>query len=162
MAPIAVGNVLPDGKIFLFDENDQLQTVSVHSLLAGKKVILFGVPGAFTSACSLQHVPSFIEKAEPLKAKGVNEIICYGMNDPYVMKAWGKTFSENKHVKFVSDGSGEYTKLLGLELDLKDKGLGIRTRRFAMLLDNLKVIVANIETGGEFTVSSAEDILKAL
>ncbi|KAG2330792.1 hypothetical protein Bca52824_001972 [Brassica carinata] len=86
---------------------------------------------------------------------------CVAVNDPYVMKAWGKTFSENKHVKFVSDGSGEYTKLLGLELDLKDKGLGIRTRRFAMLLDNLKVIVANIET----VVSSrfpAEDILEAL
>lgn len=84
------------------------------------------------------------------------------VNDPYVMKAWGNTFPENKIVKFVSDGSGEYTKLLGLELDLKDKGLGIRTKRFAMLLDNLKVTVANIETGGEFTVSSAEDILKAL
>ncbi|KAG2278906.1 hypothetical protein Bca52824_061461 [Brassica carinata] len=129
------------------------RTVSVHSLLAGKKVILFGVPGAFTSACSLQHVPSFIEKAEPLKAKGVNEIISM---------AHGERHSrENKHVKFVSRRLGEYTKLR-FELDLKDKGLGIRTRRFAMLLDNLKVIVANIETGGEFTVSSAEDILKAL
>ena len=86
----------------------------------------------------------------------------FAVNDPFVMKAWGKTYPENKHVKFVADGSGEYTKLLGLELDLKDKGLGVRSRRFALLLDNLKVTVANVESGGEFTVSSADDILKAL
>ncbi|KAF2562990.1 hypothetical protein F2Q70_00015380 [Brassica cretica] len=185
MAPIAVGDVVPEGSISFFDENDQLQTVSVHSLAAGKKVILFGVPGAFTPTCSgdlgfdsklmnlvdlcfvfpwisMKHVPGFIEKAEELKSKGVDEIICFSVNDPFVMKAWGKTYPENKHVKFVADGSGEYTKLLGLELDLKDKGLGVRSRRFALLLDNLKVTVANVESGGEFTVSSADDILKAL
>ena len=162
MAPIAVGDVVPDGTISFFDENDQLQTASVHSLAAGKKVILFGVPGAFTPTCSMSHVPGFIGKAEELKSKGIDEIICFSVNDPFVMKAWGKTYPENKHVKFVADGSGEYTHLLGLELDLKDKGLGIRSRRFALLLDNLKVTVANVESGGEFTVSSAEDILKAL
>ncbi|KAJ0256127.1 Peroxiredoxin-2A [Hirschfeldia incana] len=162
MAPIAVGDVVPEGTISFFDENDQLQSVSVHTLAAGKKVILFGVPGAFTPTCSMQHVPGFIEKAEELKSKGVDEIICFSVNDPFVMKAWGKTYPENKHVKFVADGSGEYTQLLGLELDLKDKGLGVRARRFALLLDNLKVTVANVESGGEFTVSSAEDILKAL
>lgn len=84
------------------------------------------------------------------------------VNDPFVMKAWGKTYPENKDVKFVADGSGEYTHLLGLELDLKDKGLGVRSRRFALLIDNLKVTVANVESGGEFTVSSADDILKSL
>ncbi|CAF1901136.1 hypothetical protein HID58_046692 [Brassica napus] len=162
MAPIAVGDVVPEGSISFFDENDQLQTVSVHSLAAGKKVILFGVPGAFTPTCSMKHVPGFIEKAEELKSKGVDEIICFSVNDPFVMKAWGKTYPENKHVKFVADGSGEYTKLLGLELDLKDKGLGVRSRRFALLIDNLKVTVANVESGGEFTISSADDILKAL
>jgi len=142
-------------------------------------------------------VPGFIEKAEELKAKGVDEILCisgmlstetinavifcrphsmlwilssflmfllllFTVNDPFVMKAWAKTYPENKHVKFLADGSGTYTHALGLELDLSEKGLGIRSRRFALLVDDLKVKVANIESGGEFTVSSADEILKAL
>ncbi|CAE5963068.1 unnamed protein product [Arabidopsis arenosa] len=127
MAPIAVGDVVPDGTISFFDENDQLQTASVHSLAAGKKVILFGVPGAFTPTCSMKHVSGFIEKAEELKSNDVDDIICFSVNDPFVMKAWGKIYAENKHVKFVADGSGEYMNLLGLELDLKDKGLGVRS-----------------------------------
>lgn len=84
------------------------------------------------------------------------------VNDPFVMKAWSEKFPENKHVKFLADGSANYTHALGLELDLSDKGLGTRSRRFALLVDDLKVKVANVEAGGEFTVSSAEDILKAL
>ncbi|CDP03304.1 unnamed protein product [Coffea canephora] len=162
MAPIAVGDVIPDGTLAYFDEQDQLQSVSIHSLAAAKKVILFAVPGAFTPTCSLKHVPGFIEKAEELKSKGVAEVICISVNDPFVMKAWAKTFPENKHVKFLADGSGTYTKALNLELDLSDKGLGIRSRRFALLVDNLKVIVANVEAGGDFTVSGADEILKAL
>ncbi|KAJ4708468.1 Peroxiredoxin [Melia azedarach] len=162
MAPIAVGDSLPDGTLAYFDEQDQLQTVSVHSLAAGKKVILFGVPGAFTPTCSLKHVPGFIEKAEELKAKGVQEILCISVNDPFVMKAWAKTYPENKNVKFLADGSAKYTHALGLELDLSDKGLGTRSRRFALLVDDLKVKAANVETGGDFTVSSADDIIKAL
>eukprot|EP00262_Sarcandra_glabra_P010976 TRINITY_DN26682_c0_g1_i1.p2 TRINITY_DN26682_c0_g1~~TRINITY_DN26682_c0_g1_i1.p2 ORF type:complete len:163 (-),score=28.41 TRINITY_DN26682_c0_g1_i1:346-834(-) len=162
MAPIAVGDSLPDGTLACFDEEDKLQQVSVHSLAAGKKVILFGVPGAFTPTCSLQHVPGFIERAEELKSKGVDEILLVSVNDPFVMKAWAKTFPENKHVKFLADGSGTYTKALGLELDLSEKGLGTRSRRFALLVDGLKVVVANIEEGGAFTVSGAEDIIKAL
>lgn len=84
------------------------------------------------------------------------------VNDPFVMKAWSKTYPENKNVKFLADGSAAYTHALGLELDLSEKGLGVRSKRFALLVDDLKVKVANIESGGEFTVSSAEDILKAL
>ncbi|GKV11724.1 hypothetical protein SLEP1_g22949 [Rubroshorea leprosula] len=162
MAPIAVGDVIPDGTLSHFDEQDQLQKVSVHSLAAGKKVIIFGVPGAFTPTCSLKHVPGFVEKAEELKSKGVDEILCLSVNDPFVMKAWAKTFPENKHVKFLADGSATYTHALGLELDLNEKGLGTRSRRFALLVDDLKVKAANVESGGEFTVSSADDILKAL
>ncbi|KAL0345225.1 UNVERIFIED_CONTAM: Peroxiredoxin-2 [Sesamum radiatum] len=162
MAPVAVGDVIPDGTLSYFDEQDQLQSVSIHSLAAGKKVILFAVPGAFTPTCSLKHVPGFIEKAGELKSKGVDEILCISVNDPFVMKAWAKTFPDNKHVKFLADGSATYTRALGLELDLSEKGLGIRSRRFALLVEDLKVKVANIESGGEFTVSSAEDILKAL
>ncbi|NP_001289773.1 peroxiredoxin-2B [Nelumbo nucifera] len=162
MAPISVGDVIPDGTLSYFDENDDQQKVSIHSLAVGKKVILFGVPGAFTPTCSLKHVPGFIEKAEELKSKGVDEILLISVNDPFVMKAWAKTYPDNKHVKFLADGSATYTHALGLELDLSEKGLGTRSRRFALLVDDLKVKVANIESGGEFTVSSAEDILKAL
>ncbi|KAM7512852.1 hypothetical protein LguiB_011727 [Lonicera macranthoides] len=162
MAPIAVGDVIPDGTLAYFDEEDQLQQVSVHSLAAGKKVVLFGVPGAFTPTCSMKHVPGFIEHAEELKSKGISDLLLISVNDPFVMKAWKKTYPETKNVKFLADGSGTYTHALGLELDLADKGLGVRSRRFALLVDDLKVKVANIESGGEFTVSSAEDILKAL
>ncbi|GMI83946.1 thioredoxin-dependent peroxidase 1 [Hibiscus trionum] len=162
MAPIAVGDVLPDGTLSHFDAEDKLQQVSVHSLAAGKKVVIFGVPGAFTPTCSLKHVPGFIEKAGELKSKGVDEIICISVNDPFVMKAWAKTYPENKDVKFLADGSATYTHALGLELDLGEKGLGTRSRRFALLVEDLKVKAANVESGGEFTVSSADDILKAL
>ncbi|XWS17289.1 hypothetical protein CRYUN_Cryun33cG0054500 [Craigia yunnanensis] len=162
MAPISVGDVLPDGSLSYFDAEDKLQQVSVHSLAAAKKVILFGVPGAFTPTCSLKHVPGFIEKAEELKSKGVDEIICISVNDPFVMKAWAKTYPENKDVKFLADGSATYTHSLGLELDLGEKGLGTRSRRFSLLVEDLKVKAANVESGGEFTVSSADDILKAL
>ncbi|KAI3775525.1 hypothetical protein L1987_50104 [Smallanthus sonchifolius] len=162
MAPITVGDTIPDGTLAYFDENDQMQQVSVHSLAAGKKVVLFGVPGAFTPTCSMKHVPSFIEKSEELISKGVEELLLISVNDPFVMKAWKKSYSETKNVKFLADGSATYTRALGLELDLAEKGLGVRSRRFALLVDNLKVVVANIESGGEFTVSGADEILAAL
>nr|GEU30586.1 putative thioredoxin-like fold protein [Tanacetum cinerariifolium] len=162
MAPIAVGDSIPDGTLAFFDEQDQMQNASIHSLASGKKVVVFAAPGAFTPTCSMQHIPSFIEKSEELKSKGVEELLLISVNDPFVMKAWKKSYPETKNVKFLADGSASYTKALGLELDLSEKGLGIRSRRYAMLVDNLKVVAANIEEGGEFTVSGADDILKAL
>uniref|UniRef100_A0A7N0TQG6 Glutaredoxin-dependent peroxiredoxin n=1 Tax=Kalanchoe fedtschenkoi TaxID=63787 RepID=A0A7N0TQG6_KALFE len=155
MSPITLGSSIPDGTLAYFDADDQLQQVSIHSLAAGKKIVLFGVPGAFTPTCSLKHVPGFIERAEEFTSKGVNDLVFTIQlnNNPFVMKAWSKTFPDNKHVKFLADGSAAYTHALGLQLDLGDKGLGTRSNQ---------VKVANIESGGEFTVSSAEDILKAL
>ncbi|KAJ9538862.1 hypothetical protein OSB04_031595 [Centaurea solstitialis] len=151
MAPIAIGDTIPDGTLAFFDELDKLQEVSVHSLITGKKVVLFGIPGAFTPTCSMQHVPGFIEKSEELKAKGVEDLLLISVNDPFVMKAWKKSYAETKNVKFLGDGAAKYTHALGLELDLSEKGLGVRSRRFALLVDDLKVVVANIESGGEFT-----------
>ncbi|GMI91818.1 thioredoxin-dependent peroxidase 1 [Hibiscus trionum] len=162
MGRIAVGDTIPDGTLSYADEAHQIVNVSLHSLAAGKQVILVGVPGAFTPGCSLKHVPGFIEKAEELKSKGISEIFVLSVNDPYVMKGWAKSYPENKHLKFFSDSSAAYIKSLGLELDVPDKGSGIRSERFALLLDDLKVKVANVETGGQLKVSTAEDMLKAL
>ncbi|KAG6514479.1 peroxiredoxin-2B-like [Zingiber officinale] len=162
MASIAIGDVLPDGELAWFDESDQLHMIPVHWLAAGKKVVLFGVPGAFTPNCSMIHAPGFIESAEELKSKGVDEILLISVNDPFVMRAWAKWYPENRHVKFLADGSGTYTHALGLPLDLSDLGLGVRSRRFALLVDDLVVRVANIEEGREVTISSAEEILKVL
>ncbi|XP_007024217.2 PREDICTED: peroxiredoxin-2B isoform X2 [Theobroma cacao] len=155
MTCTAVGDTIPDGTLSYADEDDQILNVSVHSLAACKQVILVGVPGAFTPTCSLKHVPGFIEKAEELKSKGI-------INDPYVMKAWAKSYPENKHVKFFSDSSAAYIKTLGLDLDVSDRGFGVRSQRFALLIDDLKVKVVNVESGGQFKVSSAEDMLKSL
>ncbi|XWS11945.1 hypothetical protein CRYUN_Cryun37aG0048500 [Craigia yunnanensis] len=154
MACIAVGDTIPDCTLSYADEADQILNVSVHSLAAGKQVILYGVPGAFTSTCSLKQVPGFIEKEEELKSKGISEIFLISVNDLYVMKAWAKSYPENKHVKFFSDSSATYIKTIGLELDVSD--------RFALLIDDLEVKVAKVESGGQFKVSSAEDMLKAL
>ncbi|GFS41200.1 thioredoxin-dependent peroxidase 1 [Actinidia rufa] len=163
MAPIAAGELIPDGTLAYLDDQDKFQQVSVHSLAKGKKVILFAVPGAFTPGCSMKHVPGFIEKAEELKSKGIEEIICISVNDPYVMKAWEKSYPENKHVKFLADGSANYACALGLERNDSERGwFGVRSRRFALLLDDLTVKVANIEAGGEISASTAEEMLKAL
>ncbi|KAL4331960.1 hypothetical protein GQ457_07G031740 [Hibiscus cannabinus] len=162
MGRIAVGDTIPDGILSYADEAHQVVNVSVHSLAAGKQVILVGVPGAFTPGCSLKHVPGFIEKAEELKSKGISEIFVLSVNDPYVMKGWAKSYPENKHLKFLSDSTAAYIKSLGLELDVADKGYGTRSERFALLLDDLQVKVANVETGGQLKVSTAEDMLKSL
>ncbi|CAN6540983.1 unnamed protein product [Malus baccata var. baccata] len=198
MAPIAVGDVILDGTLAYFDEEDKVQSVNIHSLAALKKVILFGVPGAFTPTCSLKHVPGIIEKTEELKSKGVEKILClsgitshltvfsvdfsllaaimashlvevFKVNSLNLLFSsvdhgllWAKTYPENKDVLFLADGSAKYTHDLGLELDLSEKGLGTRSKRFALLIEDLKVKAANIESGGQFTISSADDILKAL
>ncbi|CAO2813345.1 unnamed protein product [Amaranthus hypochondriacus] len=162
MAPITVGETIPDVNLAYLDDSQTKQDVSLHSLAVGKLVVIVAVPGAYTPTCSLKHVPGFIEKAEELKSKGVAEIICISVNDHFVMKEWSKTFPENKHVKFLADGSAAFARAVGLEVDLSDYGFGKRSHRYALLLDDLKVKVANIEALGEFSVSTVDEILKAL
>lgn len=162
MAPIKVGDTIPDCTLNYMDD-EGMQTLSIHKAAAGKKVVIFAVPGAFTPTCSLKHVPSFIENGAALKAKGVSAIYCVSVNDPFVMKQWADTYEKNTDIiLFLADGSAVFTKALGLELDVTSKGLGIRSNRYAMLVDDLKVKVLNLEEGGAFEVSSAEEILKAL
>lgn len=162
VAAIKVGDKLPDGNLSYFDSEGAMQTVSVESLTKGKKAVFFAVPGAFTPTCSQKHLPGFIAQADALRAKGVDTIACISVNDPFVMRAWGESVNAGDKVLMLADGSGTYTSALGVTLDLADKGLGLRSRRYALLAEDGEVKVLNLEEGGAFTNSSAEDILKAL
>jgi peroxiredoxin len=142
----------------------ELKAVTVAELTAGKKAILFAVPGAFTPTCSQKHLPGFVEKAGELKAKGVETVACVSVNDAFVMKAWKESLGLGDDVLLLSDGNLELTRALGVEMDLSDKpvGLGVRSRRYALLAEDGVVKVLNLEDGGAFTTSSAEEMLKVL
>ncbi|XP_057498699.1 peroxiredoxin-2E-1, chloroplastic-like [Actinidia eriantha] len=163
-ATISVGDKLPESTFSYFDTDDELQTTTVSDLTVAKKSIIFAVPGAFTPTCTQKHLPGFVEKAAELKSKGVDAIACVSVNDAFVMKAWKKELGIGDEVMLLSDGNGTFTKAIGCELDLSDKpvGLGVRSRRYAMLVDDGVVKVLNLEEGGAFTFSGAEDMLKAL
>lgn len=161
---ISVGDRLPDATLSFLNSADEVQTVSVSDLTRAKKAVFFAVPGAFTPTCSRKHVPGFVEKAGELRAKGVDTIACVSVNDAFVMKAWKEDLKIGEEVLLLSDGNGEFTRALGVELDLRDKpvGLGVRSRRYSLLAEDGVVKVLNLEEGGAFTVSGADDILKAL
>lgn len=136
--------------------------VVVAEAVKGKRIVIFGVPGAFTPTCSAQHVPGFVEHLDELKAKKVDEVWCVATNDGFVMAAWGQSEKALGKIRFLGDGSADFTKKLGLELDLTAQGMGVRSRRFSMLVDNGVVKQLNVETGRKFDVSNAETILKQL
>ncbi|MBL4747633.1 MAG: peroxiredoxin [Magnetovibrio sp.] len=136
--------------------------VSTDELFGGKTVLLFGVPGAFTPTCSASHLPGFVDLADQIKAKGVDEIVCFAVNDAFIMGAWGKDRNVSGKVRMIGDGSGLLTKQLGLELDLIEAGLGVRCERFAMLVENGTVKSIDVEAPGEFDVSSASSQLSKL
>ena len=134
----------------------------VEDLTQGKKVVIFGLPGAFTPTCSSKHVPSYLANYDALKAKGVDEIICISVNDPFVMGAWAKDQRTTGKVRMMGDGSARYTKALGLELDLESRGMGTRCQRFSALVDNGVVKALNVEAPGKYEVSGAETMLSQL
>ncbi len=158
---IKVGDKLPAGTLFEMSEEGP-KPVSVADLTAGKRVVIFGLPGAFTPTCSALHVPGYVAQADQIKAKGVDEIVCVSVNDAFVMGAWGKDQKVGDKVRMLGDGSGLWTKALGLELDLVAKGLGLRCERFSMLVDNGVVKALNVEAPGKFEVSDAQSMLKSL
>ncbi len=133
----------------------------VEDLVKGKKIAIFGLPGAFTPTCSAKHVPSYLENYDALKAKGVDEIWCFAVNDAFVMGAWARDQKAVGKIRFMGDGSADYTKKLGLELDLTARGMGVRAQRFAMIVDDGVVKKVAVEGPGKFEVSSAEAILAA-
>ena len=157
---IAVGQTVPDVKLSLATESGP-QAVQSGEYFKGKKVALFSVPGAFTPTCSAKHLPGYVENAAALKAKGIDEIVCTAVNDPFVMGAWGRA-SGSSDISMLSDGNGEFAKALGLTLDLSGAGIGQRGQRFAAILNDGVVEQLFVEAPGEFKVSAAEHVLASL
>lgn len=136
--------------------------VTTKDLLSGKKVVLFAVPGAFTPTCSKQHLPGFIDNADAIKAKGVDTIVCVSVNDAFVMGAWGEAMGAGGKVLMLADGNAEFTAHLELELDASGFGMGTRSQRYSMIIDDGVVQNINIDEGGALDVSTAEKILEQL
>jgi peroxiredoxin len=158
---IKVGDKLPSVTLTILGESGP-QPVSTEDLCAGKKVVLFAVPGAFTPTCSMQHVPGFVDNASAFKEKNVDTVACISVNDPFVMGAWGKDRAVGDTVMMLADGNGEFTAAIGLEMDGSGFGLGTRSQRYAMVIDDGTVTLLNVESGPGLDVSSAESILSTL
>jgi peroxiredoxin len=165
---IKIGDQLPDGTLTEFIETETAgctigpNVFKVADLVKGKKIAIFGLPGAFTPTCSAKHVPGYVSNYDKLKAKGVDEIWCISVNDAFVMDAWGRDQKAIGKVRMMADGSADYTRKLGVELDLTARGMGLRMNRFSMLVDNGTVKQLNVEGPGKFEVSDAETMLKQL
>ncbi len=158
---IKVGDKMPAG-VLTHMTKDGPQKISTEQLFAGKKVVLFSVPGAFTPTCDAKHLPGYLQQADALKAKGIDTVACMAVNDVFVMNAWGKASNVGDKVLMLADGNAEYSKALGLELNATGFGMGIRGQRFAVVVDNGVVRGLHIEAPGEFRVSSAEHVLGTL
>ncbi len=155
---IMIGDAMPEGTLTQMTEAGAAP-VSTAELFRGKRVALFAVPGAFTPTCSQQHLPGFVANADALRSKGIDTIACMAVNDAFVMGAWGKDQGVGDKVMMLADGNGDYTKALGLELDLSAHGLGVRSARFSMIVDNGSVTALNIDDGGALEISDAETLV---
>jgi peroxiredoxin len=162
---IKVGDKLPAGKLQEFVEVEGNgcsigpNTFDIEALTAGKKIAVFGLPGAFTPTCSAKHVPGYVEAAEEFKKAGVDEIWCISVNDPFVMGAWGRDQKTAGKVRMMADGSADFAKATGLTFDLTSRGMGVRSQRYSMLVDNGVVKSINLEAPGKFEVSDAATLL---
>jgi len=158
---IKVGDRLPAGKFGIMTK-DGPGSLSSQDLFGGKKVVFFSVPGAFTPTCSNSHLPGYVTHAGEIRAKGVDTIACMSVNDVFVMDAWGKDRGVGDKVLMLADGNAEFTRSLGLELDASGFGMGQRSQRFSMVVDNGVVKELNVEAPREFKVSTAECVLNQL
>ena len=158
---ISKGDKLPEATLFRMGESGP-EKLGTPELFAGKTAVVFSVPGAFTPTCSAKHLPGFVEKADELKAKGVDLVACLAVNDPFVMQAWGEGAGADGKVEMLSDGNGEFAQALGLEFDASGAGLGTRSQRFAMIVKDGKVEELFVDAPGAFEVSSAEHVLDHL
>ena len=165
---IKVGEKLPDAIVFELIEDEREgctigpNSFDVREQTVGKRVVIFGLPGAFTPTCSARHVPGYVEQADALRAAGVDEIWCVSVNDAFVMGAWARDQHTSGKVRMMADGSAAFTRALGLEQDLSARGMGIRSQRYAMVVDDGVVKTLNVEAPGKFEVSDAGSILATL
>lgn len=158
---IQVGQKLPSATLHMMSDSGP-QSVTTDELFAGKKVVLFALPGAFTPTCSAKHLPGFIAQADAIKAKGIDRIICLSVNDAFVMDAWGKDQNVGDKVQMIADGNGDFTRAIGLDMDGSGFGMGSRSQRYAMIIEDGVVKSLNVEQPREFKVSSAEAVLGQL
>ncbi len=163
---IKVGDTLPEATLTEFVEVEGNgcsigpNAFKVSDLVKGKKIAIFALPGAFTPTCSAQHVPSYVRNYDALRAKGVDEVWCISVNDAFVMGAWGRDQKSGGKVRMMGDGSADFTRKVGLELDLTARGMGVRSQRYSMLVDNGVVKALNVEAPGKYEVSGAEKLLE--
>ena len=165
---IQVGEKLPDAIVYELIEDEREgctigpNSFDVREQTAGKRVVIFGLPGAFTPTCSARHVPGYVEHAAAFQVAGIDEIWCVSVNDAFVMGAWARDQHTSGKVRMMADGSAAFTRALGLEQDLSARGMGIRSQRYAMVVDDGVVKTLNIEAPGKFEVSDAASILATL
>lgn len=165
---IKIGDTLPEGTLAEFIEVESAgcslgpNSFDVSNLVKDKKIVIFGLPGAYTPTCSAQHLPGYVAHAADFKARGVDEIWCIAVNDAFVMGAWGRDQKANGVVRMMADGNGTFSKALGLDADFSKFGMGARSQRYSMLVENGVVKQLNVEQGGAFEVSNAETMLAQL
>ncbi len=165
---IKVGDRLPDAKLFEFHETEEggcsvgPNAYQVADLVKGRKIVIFGLPGAFTPTCSARHVPGYVEHYDALRERGVDEIWCVSVNDAWVMEAWARDQHTADKVRMMGDGNLEFTRAIGLDADMSRVGYGFRSRRYSMFVDDGVVKLLNIEPGAKFEVSGADTILAQL
>ena len=158
---IKVGEKIPSVTLMHMTEKGPAP-VTTDELFGGKKVVLFALPGAFTPTCSARHLPGYVDHVADFTKKGVSDVVCLSVNDAFVMGAWGKAQNADGKVQMVADGNGELTKKLGLEMDASKFGMGVRSQRYAAVIDNMVVKSLEVEEAGAFKVSAAEHILGLL
>jgi peroxiredoxin (alkyl hydroperoxide reductase subunit C) len=155
------GDKLPDAKVFILDENPK--EISIKQIVADDRVIIFGLPGAFTPTCSAKHLPGFISSTNQLNGKNIKKVICISVNDPFVMDAWGKAHNVQNKILMVGDYNADFTKKIGAELDLNKRGLGIRSSRYTMLIEKGNVVkISEEEVAGKCERTAAENFLREI
>ncbi len=160
---IKVGDRLPEAKFRSMGPDGRPVEKTTGEVFKGRKVVLFGVPGAFTPTCHRNHLPGFVAKADEIKAKGVDAIVVTAVNDVFVMDAWTKQSGCDGKIEYIADGNGDFAKAIGLTIDASGNGLGIRSKRYSMIVDDGVVKSLNVEeTPGKAEVSGAENLLKSL
>ena len=158
---LRIGDRIPAATLAVMGEAGP-QSITSTELLEGKRVVLFGLPGAFTPTCSARHLPGYLELADKIRAKGVDAIVCLAVNDVFVMDAWGKQQAVGDTILMVADGNADFTRAAGLDLDMTPRGFGLRSQRYAMVVDDGVVRALNVDKPGEFLVSDAQTVLGLL